>query len=228
LESGCHFQEEVFQVADRADETSILIGVRDPEERKRFLAELFTRHRGRLRSMVRLRPNRRLQARVDPSDVLQETFLEASRRLEEYCREPPMPVFLWLRRLTAQKLHDALRFHLRSRKRGSGREVSLDQDLGPPSQTNILAEQLLGRDPSPSQAALKAEPRARLEEALDGMDAVDREVVALRHFERLSSVEAAAVLGIRPDAARKRYLRAIARLPDILLDFPGAGKGIGP
>jgi len=215
-------------MADRADETSILIGAKSQEERKRILADLFMGHRDRLRSMVHLRLDRRLQARVDPSDVLQEAFLEASRRLEEYCRKPPLPVFLWLRQLAAQKLLDAHRFHLRTRRRSARREVSLERGWGPPSQTWALAERLLGRDPSPSKAAAMVEARARFEEALDRMEEVDREMVALRHFERLTAAEAAEVLGIRKEAAKKRYLRAMLKLREILVSMPGVQEDLEP
>jgi len=214
-------------MADRAGETGILIGARSPDERKRILADLFTQHRNRLRSMVQLRIDRRLRARVDPSDILQEAFLEASERLDEYVRDRPMPVFIWLRWLTARKLVDFHR-HLGVGKRSPAREVSLERGWGPPSQTWAMAERLLGHELSPRQAAMQAEAKARIEEALERMDEVEREVLALRHFERLSSREAAEVLGIRHDAARKRYLRAVEKLREILVEMPGVGEDLGP
>jgi RNA polymerase sigma-70 factor (ECF subfamily) len=161
---------------------------------------------------------------VDPSDVLQETFLEASRRLEEYVRDHPMPVFIWLRSLTARKLVDLHRHHIGAGKRSPAREVSLDRAWGPPSQTWAMAERLLGREPSPSHAAVQAEAKARIEAALERMEEMDREVIALRHFEQLSSREAAEVLGIRHDAARKRYLRAVEKLREVLVDLAEAGE----
>jgi RNA polymerase sigma-70 factor, ECF subfamily len=206
-----------------SDGTAILLGGATAEERRDILARLFTEYRGRLRAMVHLRLDRRLQARVDPSDVLQETFIEASRRLEEYVDRHPLPVFIWLRSLTARKLIDLHRRHLGAGKRSPAREVSLDRGPGPPSQTWVMAERLLGREPSPSQAAVQAESRARIEAALERMDAMDREVIALRHFERLSSGEAAEILGIREEAAKKRYLRAVEKLREILVEALGAG-----
>jgi len=215
-------------MADRADETSILIGAKSQEDRKKILADLFTEHRSRLRAMVRLRIDRRLKARLDPSDILQEAFLEASEKLDEYVKNPSMPVFIWLRWLTARKLVDFHRHHLGARKRSPAREVSIERGWGPPSQTWAMAERLLGRELSPSQAAVKAETQARIEKALEQLDEVDREVLALRHFERLSSREAAEVLGIRHDAARKRYLRAVEKLREILVEMPGIGEDLGP
>jgi len=215
-------------MADRSDETSILIGAKNREARQKILADIYTRHRGRLRSMLQIRLDRRLRARVDPSDVLQEAFLEASRRLDEYCRKPPMPVFIWLRYLTARKLVDLHRHHFRAGKRSPAREVSLDRGFGPPSQTWAMAECLLGREISPSKAAVQSEAKANLERALDRMDETDREIVALRHFEGLTGREAATVLGIGLEAANKRYLRAMEKLRGILVQMPGIREELGP
>src|SRR4051812_32354157 len=92
------------------------------------LGELLAAHRRRLRRMVRLRMDPRLQGRVDPSDVLQETFLEAAQRLADYVRDPRMPFFLWLRFLTGQRLLTLRRRHLGTEARDAGREISLHQD----------------------------------------------------------------------------------------------------
>jgi RNA polymerase sigma-70 factor, ECF subfamily len=215
-------------MADQENETGVLVHAKNPEERRRILAELFTRHRDRLRFAVQLRLDRRLKARVDPSDVLQEAFLEASRRLEEYVLEPPMPVFIWLRWLTGRKLVDVHRHHLRFQKRTPAREVSLERGWGPPSQTWVLAERLLGRELSPSQAAIQAETKAQVEATLDRMDEMDREIVALRHFECLSAQEAADVLGIKLETAKKRYVRAMLRIRRSLMEKPGVWEDLKP
>jgi RNA polymerase sigma-70 factor, ECF subfamily len=203
------------------DDTEILAAGEGQEERQRLLAEIFTRHRARLRTIVELRMDRRLRARVDPSDILQEAYLEAARRVGEYCRSVPMPVFLWLRRLAAQRLVDLHRFHLGADRRSPGREVSIERAVGPASRTGWMARRLLAQDLSPSQAAVQEEARANLKAALDSMGDLDREVVALRHFERLSAAETAAVLGLPLETARKRYLRAMKKLRAILLSLPG-------
>jgi RNA polymerase sigma-70 factor (ECF subfamily) len=202
------------------DETNLLLGLSGAEERQRLFADLFTRHRDRLKCMVRLRLDTRVRSRVDPSDVIQEAYLEASRRLEEFLRAPSMPFFLWVRRVTGQKLMELHRFHLGIQKRAAGREVSLDRDVFPHTTSQALAAELLAKGPSPSGATAQTELRARLEEALNQMHATDREIVALRHFEQLSNAEAAEVLGIGESAARKRYLRAMKRLKDILSAMP--------
>jgi len=182
---------------------------------------LLERHRARLRRMVAMRLDRRLQGRIDASDVIQEAYQEAWSRLPEYLRQRPAPFFMWLRYLTGQKLLELHRQHLGTRMRDASREVSLYHGTMPETSSAALAAQLLGRDPQPSEAAIRAEMKIRLEEALNTMDPLDREVLALRHFEHLSNAETAQVLGLGTSAASKRYLRALKRLKDILAGMPG-------
>jgi RNA polymerase sigma-70 factor (ECF subfamily) len=185
------------------------------------LAELFSRYRRRLKQMVRLRLNRRLQGRVDDSDILQEAYLEASRRLPDYLARRPLPFFLWLRHITGEKLIDAHRHHLGAKMRDAAQEVSLHRGPMPAASSVCLAAQLLGRLTSPSQAAIKAETRLRVQEVLNGMDPMDREVLALRHFEQLTNAEVAESLGIPESTASSRYLRALKRLKEELSHLPG-------
>lgn len=187
---------------------------------QRAVTELFTLYRDRLRAMVRLRLNRRLQGRVDPSDVLQEAYLEISKHLANYVRAPALPFFLWLRHITGQKLIAIHRQHLGAQMRDADQEVSLYRSALPQASSASLANQLLGRLSSPSQAAARAELQIRVQEALNGMDPMDREVLALRHFEMLTNGEAAAVLGLKKSAASNRYIRALERLKDILAGLP--------
>jgi RNA polymerase sigma-70 factor, ECF subfamily len=188
---------------------------------QRALGKLLGRHRERLRRMVALRLDRRLQGRVDPSDVLQEACLDATRRLPEYHKNPAMPFFLWLRLLACQRLVDEHRKHLGAAARDAGREISLYRGALPETSSAALAAHLLCRLTTPSQAAIRVERKLRLQEALNRMDPTDREVLALRHFEELSNTEAAAVLGLDKSAASKRYARALIRLKDILASLPG-------
>ncbi len=185
------------------------------------LADLFGRHRERLKRMVRLRLDRRLQGRVDPSDVLQEAFLDVARRSAEYGANPTMPPYLWLRFLTGQRLLALHRYHLGTQMRDAGQEVSLHRGAMPQASSASLAAQLLGRLTSPTQAVLRAEMQLRLQEVLNGMDPLDREVLVLRHFEELSNNETADVLGIQKSAASNRYIRALRRLKEILSNIPG-------
>src|SRR5262250_1690627 len=170
------------------------------------LAELFARHRSRLRQMLRLRLDRRLQGRIDPSDVLQDTYLEFARRFPEYHNKPSLPFFVWLRFLAGQKLIDLHRQHLGAKMRDAGLEVSLYRGALPQASSVSLANHLLGRLTSPSQAAIRAETQIRVQEALNNLDPLDREVLTLRHFEMLSNDETAQVLGISKKAASKRFL----------------------
>jgi RNA polymerase sigma-70 factor (ECF subfamily) len=189
------------------------------------LGDLFSRHRERLHRMVQLRLDRRLQGRIDPSDVLQEAYVEVSRALAEYLRDPFLPFFLWLRLLTGRKLQALHRHHLGTKIRNAGREVSLHRGVLPQASSVSLAAQLLGRFTTPSQAAVRAELQMRMQEALNGMEPLDREVLALRHFEQLSNAETAQVLSLGEAAASNRYVRALKRLKKILTSAPGLMEG---
>lgn len=204
---------------DTSEADRLLERARDGDEQA--LAELFGRYRERLRRMVRLRLDRRLLGRVDPSDVLQETYLDISKRAGEYFDGPQMPFFLWLRLMTGQRLTALHRQHLGAKMRDAGREISLHRGGLPQATSFSLAAQLLGQFTSASQVAMRAEMQIRLQEALNSMDPMDREVLALRHFEELSNGETAEVLGIKKSAASNRYIRAFRRLKEILAGMPG-------
>jgi RNA polymerase sigma-70 factor (ECF subfamily) len=184
--------------------------------------ELIGRHHDRLRRMVALRLDPRLRGRVDPSDVLQETYLHAAGQLSSYLAERPLPFFLWLRQLAGTHLAKAHRSHLGTHGRDVRREVALGAGV-PEASSAALADGLLGRDPRPSEVAMQAEVRDRLTAAIDRLDAIDREVLALRHFEHLSNAETAVVLGLTVAAASKRYVRALERLRGGLGDWWGTG-----
>jgi RNA polymerase sigma-70 factor (ECF subfamily) len=185
------------------------------------LHELFGRYRDRLKRMVRLRLSRRLQGRIDDSDVLQESFLEVAQRLAEYAENPGLPFFLWLRHMTGLKLTEVHRRHLGTRMRDADREVSLHRGGLPEADSVSLAAQLLGQLTTPSQVAVKAETRIFVQEALNAMDPVDREVLALKHFEQLSMSEIAQTLGMSKAGVGSRYLRALKRLREVLERIPG-------
>ena len=185
------------------------------------LCELFARYRDRLRRMVKLRMDRRLQGRLDASDVLQEAYLDVARRAAEYRENPRMPVFLWLRLITGQRLMALHRQHLGAQMRNVGQEVSLHRGALPPASSISIAAMLLGRITSPTRAARRAELQERLQDILNAMDPIDREILTLRHFEELGNGETAQVLGISKSAASSRYIRAVMRLKKELADVPG-------
>ncbi len=190
------------------------------------LTEIFARHRDRLRRMVELRLDRRLQARLDASDVIQDAYLEVAQRLPDYLQDPKLPLFLWLRLVVGERLITLHRHHLGTQMRDAGQEVSLHTGALPAASSSALAAQLLGKHTSPTQAAIRAERLLRIQEALNSLDPLDREILSLRHFEQLSRTESAQALGIEEAAAAKRYLRALKRLKGALADMPGGLEGL--
>jgi RNA polymerase sigma-70 factor (ECF subfamily) len=191
-------------------------------------AEVLAPHRDRLRRMVALRMDQRLRGRIDPSDVLQEAFLRAAQGGPKYLEGPEQPVFLWLRWLAGTTLQVLHRRHLGVQARNAGREVHLLDRPWPEATSAALAAQLLGRDTRPSVAAVRAERQRRLQEALNTMDPVDREVLVLRHFEELTNAEVARELGLEESATSKRYVRALHRLKAILAMLPGGIEEFRP
>jgi RNA polymerase sigma-70 factor (ECF subfamily) len=165
--------------------------------------------------MVRLRLDPRLSARVDPSDVVQETLAEAARRLEEYLHRPPLPFYPWLRQIALNRLLDLRRRHLRAAKRSVVREEPGVLSL-PDESAAELAARLIDLGSSPSQHLLHEEQRERVRAALGRLPAADREVLVLRHLEQMPAREVAAVLGVGEGAVRMRLVRALGRLRDLI------------
>jgi RNA polymerase sigma-70 factor (ECF subfamily) len=192
---------------------------------RQALAALFERHRDRLRRMVELRLDPRLRARLDASDVVQEAFLDVAGDLDAYLADPKLPPLLWLRLHVGRRMTTLHRQHLGTKMRDVGLEISLYQGALPQASSAALASMLLGQLTSPTQAAQRAERMLRVQEALNSLDPIDREVLALRHFEQLSRAEAAQVLGISQEAGAKRYFRALKRLKDVLATMSGSGEG---
>jgi RNA polymerase sigma-70 factor, ECF subfamily len=201
------------------DDDDLLRRLEDGDERA--LTELFTRHRERLRKMIRLRLDRRLQGRIDVSDVLQDAYVEVARRAREYVTQATLPPFLWIRLTTGQTLQALHRHHLKVHMRDAGQEVSLACRGTPQANSACLAEMLLGRLTSPSRAARRAELQLKVQQMLDGMEPLDREILALRHFEELSNGEIAQILGLTKTAASNRYMRALERLKERVKGIPG-------
>src|SRR5579871_6944937 len=173
------------------------------------LGTLFAHYRDRLRKMIRLRLDRRVAGRLDPSDVLQEAYLDVARRFPAYAAAPAVPFYVWLRELTGQRLIDLHRQHLGAKMRDAGQEVSLYRGALPQASSASLAAQLMGRMTSATQAAIRAEHKLIVQQTLNSMDPMDREVLVLRHFEHLSNEETALVLGIKKSTASQRYIRAL-------------------
>lgn len=166
--------------------------------------------------MVSMRMNRGLAGRVDASDIVQDSYLEASRVLDRYLENPSLPFYLWLRHLTGEKLIQAHRRHLGAQKRSVQREVSIHRAGLPEASSDSIADFLAASITSPSIRAIKNERKSQLVEALEQMQPMDREVLVMRHFEHLSGPETATALAISHDAVKKRYVRALERLQALL------------
>jgi RNA polymerase sigma-70 factor, ECF subfamily len=179
---------------------------------KQALAELFEEYHPRLRRIVNFRLDRRIFGRIDADDVLQEAYLNAEQRLKSLLKDRPATIFIWFRQVVSQTLIDVHRRHLGAQKRTAKRDVSIHGGWSSASTSASLAIHLAGNMTPPSQAALRAEVSAQIDAALAGMNDLDREMLALRHFEELSNLEAAQVLNMTPQAASMRYVRAIRRL----------------
>jgi RNA polymerase sigma-70 factor (ECF subfamily) len=183
------------------------------------LEQLLGLHRQRLRQMIALRLDRRLQARLDPSDVVQETLAEAARRLADYARLRPLPFYPWLRQLAWERLVQLHRRHVRAGKRSVRREQG-DLPLSEESAL-ALADRLVSRGSSPSARLRRSEQHRRVQAILAQLAEGDREVLVLRYLEHLSTQELAVVLGLTPAGAKTRQLRALRRLRDLLGDDVG-------
>jgi RNA polymerase sigma-70 factor (ECF subfamily) len=183
---------------------------------------LLARHRDRLCKMVRLRLDRRLAARVDPSDVVQEALADAARKLSDYLRDRPLPFYPWLRRLAWERLVKLHRRHLRAGARAVGREEP--GLLALPDESALeLARRLIAPGSGPGNRLLREELRARVQEALARLGATDREVLVLRYLEGMANADVAAALGLSEGAVKMRHLRALERLRGLLADEFGEG-----
>ena len=185
------------------------------------LAELASTHQERLWRMIDFRLDDRLYGRLDPDDVLQEAYLAAAQRLEHFRNNPRLSPFVWFRMIVLQTLVDLHRVHLGVKMRDAGKEIAMERCAYPQTTCASLASWFAESLTSPSQAAARAEQADKIEEAIESMDPIDREVLALRHFEDLTNSEVAEVLGIQQKAASIRYFRALRRLKSVLAELPG-------
>ncbi len=189
-------------------------------DRDECFARFFQQVKQRLQRIVKFRLDYRLRGRVSESDVIQETYVRAAKRIDRYLENPEVPFFVWLRTELHQNLIDIHRQHFSAGKRDVRRERFIHR--ANTGQTSIaMAAHLVGQMTSASQLLERAEQIETLQLALEEMNDVDREVIALRHFEELSNIETAEILGIEPSAASKRYLRALKRMRQIFDSMQG-------
>ena len=183
---------------------------------------LMNRHRDALKRLVRMRMDRALARRVDASDVVQDVMFEASRRLNDYLREPKMPFHLWLRQLAKDRIIDMHRRHREAQRRSIDREQPLESPQFADRSSMNLAAQLRDNELTPAAENTRRELRARFLTAIEQLSEDDRDVILMRHFEELGNGEVAEALGLSAAAAGMRYLRALRRLRVILGDSPSA------
>ena len=193
-----------------ADERRMLV-----EGGQTVLASLFSSYQNRLERIVSFRLDPRIRGRIDAADILQEAYLEASHRLQSFLQSTDVSFFVWLRQQTLQTLIDVHRREFRQ-KRDVNREIRFAATGASDGTSLSIAQFLIDQLTSPSQLAVNAEEMQWLQESLNSMHEVDREVLALRHFEQLGNSQVAEILGLTPTAASNRYLRAAARLSEIM------------
>lgn len=186
-------------------------------------AELFSEFRPRLERMVEFRMDRRLYGRLDPADVLQDAFIEVSRRLDDYLASPSVSFYVWVRQITWQALIACHRHHF-GQKRHPNREANARREGDPTTRSLVVA--LAGAFTSPSQIMMRDEEIERLRSTLQELTEIDREVLALRHFEQLGNREVAEVLGLSATAASNRYIRALKRLTEAFTHAASEAAGL--
>lgn len=202
-------------IDEELDEKNLLAKLRDPHAEK--FAQVFSEFKERLRRIIKFRLDYRIASRISDSDVIQECYVRAADRLEKFLENPEYPFFVWLRMQANQQVADIHRKHLMAEKRDARKEINLNANARISNQTSVqLAAHLVAQMTSPSRLVQRSEEIAALEKSLNEMNDIDQEVIALRHFEELSSQETAQVLGIEPAAASKRYVRALKRLKEIM------------
>lgn len=211
----------------KSDETQILENQIIEQADPQAIGQLIGKYQDRLERVIAFRMDPRLRTRVDAADVLQEAFVEATQRIDDYksCSDK-MSFFLWLRFITIQKLNQLYRHHLGVKARDAARDVGIFQKGGDRATSVVLAAQLLGNLTSPSHAAMREENKSKLEQALKEMEEIDREILALRHFEHLSNGETAQLLELSDSAASNRYFRAVRRLKSVMERIQKGASGV--
>jgi RNA polymerase sigma-70 factor (ECF subfamily) len=179
---------------------------------------LMERHRAAVHRLVQIRLDQRIQRRLDVSDVVQDVFVEANRRIQRYLANPLLPFHLWLRHIARDRIIDAHRRHRQSARRSVDREQPLVLPADCDHSTRELAGQLWDHQLTPEAAATQKELAVRIERGISQLNDQDAEIVLMRHYEHLSNQEIAQSLGLTEPAASMRYLRAIRRLRSMLLD----------
>lgn len=198
---------------DAEQTTELVVGARGGDEQA--VNRLLERHRAAVHRLIQLRLDPKLQRRLDVSDVVQDVFVEASRRLKEYLNDPRLPFHLWLRCIARDRIIDAHRRHRVSGKRSVDREYPMTA-RAPDRSTQDFVAQLCDPQLTPASAVANREMTVRVEAALADLEDQDAEIIVMRHYEQLTNHEVAVALDLTDPAASMRYLRAIRRLREML------------
>ena len=188
---------------------------RAKEEPSAVLAEVFNQNRDRLAQIVGFRLDQRLKARLDVDDILQEAFCDAETRFASFISNPAVSPFVWIRSIVNQTMIDLHRKHFGAAKRSVNREVNF-QNAAPTSMS--IAYYMIANNSSPSRALMREEAAEQLQAKIEELDPIDREIIALRHYEELSNSEVAEVMEITKANASVRYIRALKKLKKIMED----------
>lgn len=175
-----------------------------------------------MRRVVEVRMDPKLRARVDPSDVVQDALVEASKRIGDFLERRPLPFHLWARQMAFENLLRLRRFHLEAGRRSVAREFPLAEDS-----SVALGRQVLAREAGPLQGLIDRELAQRVRHALTFLAETDREILLMRSFEGLSNQEVAQALGLEPAAASQRFGRAVLRLRKLITDPAEVGDDGG-
>jgi RNA polymerase sigma-70 factor (ECF subfamily) len=186
----------------------------DPEA---ALNEVFRKNRALIKRVVSDRLHPRLHARIDPSDVVQETLIEAFRRLGEYISSPSLPFVSWLIALADQQTLLALRRHVLAQKRSVMREAAAMTDHS--EARHFLDQAIAGDLTDPELHLIKLERWRRIRQAIDLLSPDTQEVIRMRYLEEKSLAEIAERLGITVDAVAKRAMRGLRRLTGIVAEM---------
>lgn len=186
---------------------------------------LMERHRDSIRQLVRLRLDKKIQRRVDVSDIVQDVLIEANRRLQDYLANPLMSFRLWLRQIARDRIIDAHRRHRASARRSVDREHAFSVPRGAGRSSLELAALLSDHQMTPVAKAIQDEIVRQVEQAITQLDEHDAEIIVMRHYEQLSNQEIAQALGLTEPAASMRYLRALRRLKGLLQTKPASDLG---
>lgn len=187
------------------------------------LGELFALHHERLLQFIRFRLDSRLRARIDADDVLQESYIDAEKRINSFDYDKATTAYVWIRMIVGQTLTDLHRRHVEAKARGVGREAFLGD--APAASSAAVSQRFVAKLTSPSGAAVRGELEGLVERTLQEMDPIDREMLVLRHFEEVGNAEAAQILGLPESTASSRYLRALTKLRTVLKKASGDGGG---